>query len=702
MFTLKTTLFTAAFVLLPGFYVSAGDLTPPAGAPSSTMKTLDEIEPRIPIHGQANQIIVIDEPGHYFLAEPLVESEGVRIESDAVTLDLSGLSHELPQGIEVDVPSVTSNVVIRNGRLSGGSSVAMNNPESRLRLQGVVFEGGHVEVLHGRELNLSRCQFYGNGDYALYVRYCDVVIDDTTFEGYNEAIALSESDSTDALWITNGRFRGNTASVVAYGGGTVKIVGCQFDGADDSNSQSPRAFEMNGLRAFSLVNSNVSNYGTVFEVTGAVAQVRVEGSQFENFESILQTIENVSGAPYLFDSCSFAGEGPSQRAYDLVSGDVTATFKDSSFTYFDHISVGGNHELSFEGCHFGGFQQYYWPDGSLLSACTILTDGETQFFASGMDSRFVAVKIRTSDPAGSPFNQALVLEQGAILDGCELFNQPYGVEAVHHSAVIRDTVIQFSPDYGRGETAIRNSDSSFRTAMLVENTLISGYQNGLDGGSFQSNQLTVRDCGKAFDNIDNLQLSSSNVFVENLGEVHGVAVLTDSSLRTSNVGFWVGQAEVRNCSFTNQDHRSSRGLEIAGNNQVGGSIHNSTFSGFYTGVYSLEKVGIYDSTFSDCTDAIYIAAPRSVVARNMVFGCDTGIQAGDGATVVENTVSVVSSGITGTGLIVKNMVTVETTPAYSLGAGTHGRVLTGATINPSPSSEVNDAGEPWANLYHQY
>lgn len=71
----------------------AGDLTPPTGAPASTMKPLDQIEPRIAIQSLP---FVITQSGSFYLTGNLslvdVNTSGILITSTAahVTLDLSG------------------------------------------------------------------------------------------------------------------------------------------------------------------------------------------------------------------------------------------------------------------------------------------------------------------------------------------------------------------------------------------------------------------------------------------------------------------------------------------------------------------------------------------------------------------------------------------------------------------------------------
>ena len=78
--------YSVAFVLFVSFVVHSsaqGPLTPP-GAPTPTMKTLEQIEPRTPI-SQADMPLTISAPGSYYLTTNLTGtagSNGISIKSD--------------------------------------------------------------------------------------------------------------------------------------------------------------------------------------------------------------------------------------------------------------------------------------------------------------------------------------------------------------------------------------------------------------------------------------------------------------------------------------------------------------------------------------------------------------------------------------------------------------------------------------------
>lgn len=198
----------AAIAAAAAAFTLAGDLNPPAGPVAPTMKTLDEIEPRIAINdantpGNSSARFIISQPGSYYLTGnigALGNRAGIRIDSNGVTIDLNGFvidgtgtSGTTASGM-TSLGTVTRAPIIRNGEISNWPSYGVF----------LVGEGGALEDLvirgnatHGVQLSnrsaIRRCTLIGNA--GISVRTFDLgVVEDCIIEtGATSAVQTSAS-----------------------------------------------------------------------------------------------------------------------------------------------------------------------------------------------------------------------------------------------------------------------------------------------------------------------------------------------------------------------------------------------------------------------------------------------------------------------------------------------------------------------------
>lgn len=80
--------------------VGAGPVNPPAGSVQGTMKTLQEVEPRVALSavntpGDTASVFIITQPGSYYLTgdvKPTGGKNGIMVNADNVTIDLRGFA----------------------------------------------------------------------------------------------------------------------------------------------------------------------------------------------------------------------------------------------------------------------------------------------------------------------------------------------------------------------------------------------------------------------------------------------------------------------------------------------------------------------------------------------------------------------------------------------------------------------------------
>ena len=135
---MKNLLFT--ILILPSLAVFAqGDLVPP-GAPAPTMKTLQQIEPRMPI---SSLPFTINQPGSYYLATNLTGvsgQSGITIAAHNVTIDLGGMDLAGVPGSAsgVTVNGTRTNLTLRNGTIRSWSGFGVG---------ATTVQGGHFDAL---------------------------------------------------------------------------------------------------------------------------------------------------------------------------------------------------------------------------------------------------------------------------------------------------------------------------------------------------------------------------------------------------------------------------------------------------------------------------------------------------------------------------------------------------------------------------
>ncbi len=223
-------------LMIYGIVAKAG-LEPPAPPGESSMKTLDDIQPGIPIQslsGNADSLYVIAEPGSYYLTgniSGVPGKNGIEIASDNVSIDLGGFALI---GIAESMDGITSgtshyNIAVANGSVSGWGGGGLNGANiensqfADLRIYGNTGAG----LIAGKGSMVNRCTAQANGFVGIGTN-SGTVNNCTAYSNSGIGI-LADNGSTVVDCST--RSNGSVGIRVGTGGGTIR--GCTARYNDD-------------------------------------------------------------------------------------------------------------------------------------------------------------------------------------------------------------------------------------------------------------------------------------------------------------------------------------------------------------------------------------------------------------------------------------------------------------------------------------
>ena len=170
----KTALLLPVALLLTSLPCAAqGPLAPP-GAPTPTMKTLEQIEPRTPISSAG---YVITNSGSYYLTSNLTATagqNGITVNADDVTIDLNGFTltgFGATSGYGIYQASALRNLRVHNGKVvqwrgaSKGGVYAEGKNNQFDHIQAATNTYGIRSTASSR---ISDCSAYNNHSYGIY------------------------------------------------------------------------------------------------------------------------------------------------------------------------------------------------------------------------------------------------------------------------------------------------------------------------------------------------------------------------------------------------------------------------------------------------------------------------------------------------------------------------------------------------------
>jgi hypothetical protein len=260
-----------------------GSLTPP-GAPAPTMKTLNQIEARVPLSAAAT----ISAPGSYYLTQTITVATGnaITINASNVTLDLNGYtisSSESPAGSgnAIFINAGFSNITILNGHINSGVSYSGGNYSGTGFGNGINYGGSGPNNVRVRGVNV-----YGVLSHGIYLGFSGTTVEGCTVvtAGHYGIYANSVSNSTSLNTGSSGILAQNALNCTgtsnsSHGVQATAAMNCQGTAAGAGHGVSANtasncygtAANGDGVNTFTAIGCQGTSTGSGYGINANVA-----------------------------------------------------------------------------------------------------------------------------------------------------------------------------------------------------------------------------------------------------------------------------------------------------------------------------------------------------------------------------------------------------------------------------------------------
>lgn len=248
-----------------------GSLTPP-GAPSPTMKSLSQIEPRTPI---SSLPYTISTPGSYYLTTNQTGSAvAIAINSGNVTLDLNGFTVQGGTSYGIAINGNYTNIIVRNGTIAnfagnGVDGYTYGYPRNVLFENLTVSGCGNRGIATYYDSVIRNCRVYGTSGLGIYT-YGGQIVDCITRSnaaggifGYSAVIRNCHSEANYSSGIEcnvgsildSESFNNTGYGIQLYGGASVRR--CHVQGNTSAGIYAPNYSPfLGGVIADCVVTTN--------------------------------------------------------------------------------------------------------------------------------------------------------------------------------------------------------------------------------------------------------------------------------------------------------------------------------------------------------------------------------------------------------------------------------------------------------------
>jgi hypothetical protein len=397
-------LLTALACLALSSVALAGDLNPPSGAVAPTMKTLDQVEARIPIGplttpGDSDSVYKITQPGSYYLTGNLIGEAGkygIEVIASNVSIDLNGYSLLGVPGALYGITDRRTDEFenIRNLAVSNGS--ISDFPQG-----GIVME--YCSTARFSDLTIR------GGQYGIYQRTA-MIVENCVVSNVTSIGIFAEYSST----ITRALVANAPVGIQTFGSAVIDSTtrSCAT-GFDAYESTLDNCIAMGGTTGVKLglrsrlVNSRITNNSTGVLVEEAYAELRdcSISSSSSTGVSVLGINNRIVGNS-IIASRNIAGNYGVAISVDAASAGNVIEANTGTGNYFGLVVNGTNNVITRNAfgatVGLGSQVQYQIAAGNRFGSLVKANTNGVQTSVSGGSST-VAGTMSTTDPNANIF-----------------------------------------------------------------------------------------------------------------------------------------------------------------------------------------------------------------------------------------------------------------------------------------------------------